>query len=113
MSIDAAVGGTAEGGAISADFGVDAISDCTIVANAAIGGAGGGSGFGGGIFTDATLTVTDTLIALNVADGGSGGQGIGGGLYIGAGTTTLAGTTKVVFNHASTSNSNIYGSYTT
>jgi Chlamydia polymorphic membrane protein (Chlamydia_PMP) repeat len=110
---DGAGGGTAEGGAIAADFGVDAISDCTIIANAAIGGAGGGSGFGGGIFTDATLTVTDTLITLNVADGGSGGQGIGGGLYIGAGTTTLTGKTNVVFNFASTSNDNIFGSYST
>ena len=57
--------------------------------------------------------MTDTLIALNAADGGSGGQGIGGGLYIGAGMTTLTGRTEVVSNFASTSNDNIYGSYTT
>ncbi len=60
------------------------------------------------------MTITDSLITLNVADGGSGGgQGIGGGLYMVAGTAALLDNTKVVFNYASTSNDNIYGTYST
>jgi hypothetical protein len=54
------------------------------------------------------------VIALNSAIGGSGGgQGVGGGLYISAGAVTLAPNTKVVGNYATTSNDNIYGTYST
>jgi hypothetical protein len=53
-----------------------------------------------------------TLITFTDASGGSGGDhGTGGGLYIGGGTTTLTGKTKVAANFASTSNNNIYGTF--
>jgi hypothetical protein len=61
-----------------------------------------------------TTTFTDTLVAFNLAIGGSdAAQGIGGGIYVAGGTTTLTGKTKVIGNHASTSNDNIYGTYST
>jgi hypothetical protein len=82
--------------------------------NAAIGGSGGGNGDGGGIYNIGTASLTNTYVAFNEAIGGSGGgQGVGGGLYVGGGSMTLLGTTEVVFNFASTSNSNIYGPYST
>ena len=58
-------------------------------------------------------------MTLNVAQGGgagkggTGGQGIGGGLYLATGSTTTLTKTAVVLNRASTSNNNIYGTYTT
>jgi hypothetical protein len=108
---DGATGGTAEGGALN---GSGTVTGCLIAGNTALGGEGGVDGYGGGIYANFTLTVLDTLITLNVADGGSGGgQGVGGGLYIASGTTTLLGTTEVVFNVASTSDDNIYGTYST
>lgn len=45
--------------------------------------------------------------------GGTSGEGIGGGLYIDAGAdVTLTKSTEVIFNFASTSDDNIFGTYT-
>ena len=44
--------------------------------------------------------------------GGTDGQGIGGGLYLAAGSTTTLSQTVVAANFASTSNDDIYGTYT-
>jgi hypothetical protein len=117
--IDGATGGPGQGGGIF-NRGLLQVTNSTITGNTAIGGAGGGDGSGGGFFNygnaygAGTATFVDTLITLNQANGGSGGgQGVGGGLYIESGTITLTGKTKVVLNFASTSNNNIYGSYST
>jgi hypothetical protein len=119
--------------------GILTVSNCTLADNQAIGGAGGsggngGSGFGGGIFNDAlsispdnfgtpsTLTVTGTIVTDNSAaggapgSGGSAGQGIGGGLYLAAdGMACLDSFTQglVQNNHASTSDNDIFGDFTT
>ena len=61
----------------------------------------------------------DTIVLGNLAQGGSAasggtdGQGIGGGLYLATGSTTTLTQTLVVGNLASTSNDDIYGTYTT
>jgi hypothetical protein len=107
--------------------------------NAARGGTGGRGGSGGdglggaiynagptseppGLLPGATLAIVDTLILGNLAEGGdagdvdpdgSSGQGIGGGLYLASGGTATLKKTVVTGNRASTSNDNIYGSYTT
>ena len=114
---EGATGGNGDGGAIENE-GTLTVTSSAIVGNAAIGGAGGGDGDGGGIcagiFVGATTTLTDTLVTLNQADGGSGGgQGIGGGLYLASGTTTLTGKTKVIGNLATTSNNDIFGTFST
>ena len=58
-----------------------------IIGNTAIGGAGGGNGSGGGVYSSGSAAFTDTLITLNQADGGNnGGQGVGGGLDVASGT---------------------------
>jgi fibronectin-binding autotransporter adhesin len=113
-----ATAGNGMGGAVDNE-GALTVMASGIIGNEAEGGAGGGNGYGGGIYSggvvsSATLTLIDTLVTLNQADGGSGGgQGIGGGLYIAAGTATLTGKTKVVLNFATTSNNNIFGTYST
>jgi hypothetical protein len=107
------------GNGLGAGVEVDGASSLTlassfVIANLAAGGAGGGAGDGGGVYTLGTTTLTDTLVTLDVAAGGSGGgQGVGGGLYIAGGSTTLKGKTAVVLNLATTSNNNIYGTYST
>jgi hypothetical protein len=110
------------------------ISNCTVDHNRALGGEGedgdnGGNGFGGGIYNDgsstfgvSSLTVTGSTITHNDADegaagaGGSDGQGIGGGLYLAAGGIVCLDVftqIHVKHNHASTSNDDIFGSFTT
>ncbi len=98
----------------------------TMVGNQAIGGAGGsgsngGAGQGGGlsVLAGSSASVDSTLIVLNAALGGAGGtggssgQGQGGGLYIGTtADVTLDKSTVVLFNYASTSGDNFYGTYT-
>lgn len=109
-------GGNAWGGAISSLFDASlTVTDSTIKQSLAQGGAGGGNGFGGGLYIDGTTsTLTDTSIIANTANGGSGGgQGVGGGLYINSGVVVLKGKTKVKGNHASTANDDIFGTYTT
>jgi hypothetical protein len=111
-----AAGGIAQGGAIDSEFDTSlTVTDTSIKRNLAQGGSGGGNGLGGGVYIDGTTaTFTDTMIVSNTANGGSGGgQGIGGGLYINSGAVSLKGKTKVVGNHASTSNNDIFGNYTT
>jgi hypothetical protein len=114
------------------DAGATVISS-TISANHAVGGPHGGNGFGGGLYNDATsnLTLMNDTVTYNHAHAGWGGEGIGGGIYkwlsrcyrpslsgsdgegIGGGIynlgvlTSLA--TTVTYNHASTSNDDIYG----
>ena len=110
------------------------VSNCTVDHNQAVGGAGGaggngGNGFGGGIYNDgstalgaSSLSVTGSTITHNRADGGaacaggSAGQGIGGGLYLASGGIVCLDVftqAHVKKNHASTSNDDIFGSYTT
>jgi hypothetical protein len=112
---DGATGGDGWGGAIQSEDGSTLnLSSSLLAGNLARGGSGGGNGLGGGVYNaSGGATITGTLITLNFAIGGDGGQGIGGGLYIDptSGTVTLAGTTKVVGNLASTSHDNIFGPY--
>ena len=137
-----AAGGVGAGGAIANGGGAGAfevnflglgtdtssvsLAGSTLIVNAAQGGAGGagsngGNGQGGGVFVLGTTTgsIDSTLIAFNAAiggnsgSGGTSGEGIGGGLYIDAGAdVTLSKSTKVIFNFASTSDDNIFGTYT-
>jgi hypothetical protein len=111
----AGVGGNGQGGGIAVEFASTlTLTSSFVVANVAAGSAGGGDGDGGGIYTTGTATLAGTLVTLNQAEGGSGGgQGVGGGLYIGAGSMTLTGKTAVVQNLATTSNNNIFGTYST
>jgi hypothetical protein len=100
--------------------------------NRALGGEGdaggnGGNGLSGGLSNDgrtafgvSTLSITGSTVTHNRAvggageDGGSAGQRIGGGLYLADGGIVCLDTTTVVEkNHASTSNDDIYGSFTT
>jgi hypothetical protein len=136
-----AVGGNgadARGGGIANSLGATlTLSNCTLTNNQAVGGAGGagsngGNGFGGGVFNDGpssapyagtppTLTALGSTITDDQAtggaagSGGSAGQGVGGGAYFAAGGTvcldayTLA---NLLGNTASTSNNDIFGSYT-
>jgi hypothetical protein len=104
------------------------VSICTLSGNSATGGAGGagqngGDGLGGGLYNDgtSTLTVTQSTVTGNSAtggaagSGGSAGQGIGGGAYFADGGIVCLDfftETNVTGNHASTSNDDIFGSYT-
>jgi hypothetical protein len=105
------------GGGIANLFGSTlAVSDCTLTANQATGGAGaiGGNGLGGGIWNDVqcTLTVTGSTITENQATGGAAGVGQGGGLYLtSGGTACLDAFTRdhAKHNHASTSDDDIFG----
>jgi hypothetical protein len=84
----------------------------------------GGAGLGGGLYAaGGMVTLANTSVLSNKAQGGAAGQGIGGvagqgyggGLYIEADTAAfLDDLTIVKFkrNKASTSNPNVFGSYT-
>jgi hypothetical protein len=131
-------GGDALGGALANLLGSTLIvSSCTLTGNQALGGAGGaggngGNGFGGGLFNDglsiapenagipAAVTVTGCTITDNQATGGaagaggSAGQGVGGGASFAAGgVVCLDVFTVIAHNHASTSNDDLFGGYTT
>jgi hypothetical protein len=87
------------------------------------------AGLGGGLSNDgstafgvSSLTVTGSTITHNDANGGaagaggSAGQGIGGGLYLADGGIVCLDVftqAHVKKNHASTSNDDIFGSFTT
>jgi hypothetical protein len=128
-------GGDGVGGGINVGTGViyGTTDDCSLtltnsslVGNQAVGGAGGsgsngGNGWGGGVsvLAGSSAAIDATRITLNSAaggvagTGGSSGQGIGGGLFIDTGAdVTLSKSTKVIFNFASTSDDNIFGTYT-
>jgi hypothetical protein len=138
---DGGRGGNALGGGIAAGtFGVSplsgevAVSNTLVAGNLARGGDGGlggngglggdsGTGMGGGVYKDAgsAMTVTHSSIIFNLAVGGKGqgagrdGQGIGGGVYFADGGMVCLDSYTVkhiVKNHASTSDDNIFGSYT-
>ena len=108
-----------------AGLGSATLSNCTIDHNQAIGGqlfgGNGAEGLGGGVANvlGSTLTVTGSTVTQNQAQGGEGeggsdGLGVGGGLYLGSGPVYLDAFTlaHVKKNHASTSDPDIYGSYT-
>jgi hypothetical protein len=133
-------GGDGLGGGLANLFGATlAVSGCTVSGNQAVGGTSGtsgngGGGLGGGVYNDgpsaapqnagtpSALTITDTTITSNqatagaVGGGGSAGQGVGGGLYLASGGVacldayTLA---NALGNTASTSNNDVFGSFTT
>ena len=126
-----AVGGDGVGGALvnGHPFGLQnvpdpsalTVSDSTIAANVALGGAGGagangGNGDGGGAFlAQGTACFDDDAFVLNLALGGAGGagggrgSGIGGCLYIRS--TAVAGAVNTAFfaNLASTSDNDVFG----
>ncbi len=75
------------GGGILAQTGSLTLTDSVVVDNAV-------PGLGGGIASQATLTVVGTTVAGNVANTGLSGQpGQGGGLFIGGGTASLTNST--------------------
>jgi hypothetical protein len=100
-------------------------------------GGGGGCGWGGGLYAGGgTIDVHSTTFTGNSALGGAGGQGgscgfkgkfgtgskgspgqgVGGGLYIDAAAAVCLDAftqSQVKKNHASTSDNEIYGTYTT
>jgi hypothetical protein len=87
--------------------------------NLAVGGAGGpggngGNGLGGGlsVLTGCSASIDTTLVFANFALGGVSGQGVGGGLYIQTGAgVMLSNPGEVFLNFASTSNDDIFGTY--
>jgi hypothetical protein len=114
-------GGDGWGGAIANLFvATTNVTSTAITNDLALGGDGngGGNGLGGGAFNDATslLTLKASIVTGNHANGGDGagggadGQGIGGGIY-NLGTFFLDALTIVRFNHASTSDDDIFGSF--
>jgi hypothetical protein len=122
-------GGAGVGGAIA--FGLPCFSDASALSidgliasgNQAIGGAGGtgGDGLGGGIFFGAgdQADINRAIVTANQADGGAAGtggtagMGIGGGLYIDPSAKVCLSTDSIVVgNHASTSNDDIFGTFT-
>ncbi len=131
-----AVGGFGVGGAINVgsgvltgftpDFSSLTLTNSAFIGNEAIGGAGGsgssgGNGLGGGIsfLAGSSASIGATWVVANFALsgpsglGGTSGEGVGGGLYIDTGASvTLANPNEVFFNFASTSNDDIFGSYT-
>jgi hypothetical protein len=132
-----AAGGNGFGGGLYVSKGAVTTTSDTLSANTAQGGVGGfyievlpyegwiyfygpgGDGFGGGLYAGGgTISLSNDTVDFNTASGGSGnvnGQGEGGGLYIHTGVKvsldafTLA---NVINNTASTSNNDIFGSYT-
>ena len=127
-------GGHAFGGGIAIASGTANLTNVTVVSNTAKGGNGGkglngklssyapdgvgGNGLGGGIYVGSgSVLLVGTAMNQNTATGGNGlisGVGQGGGMYIKAGALvaldafTLA---NVKHNHASTSDPDIYGSF--
>jgi hypothetical protein len=102
------------------------VIDCLVTDNVAQGGDGsagnGGNGLGGGVFADKTavLTLTGSTVTGNGATGGSGaagfskGKGQGGGVYITAGGDACIDlATIIIGNHASTSNDDVFGVFST
>jgi hypothetical protein len=124
------------GGLSNRGGGTATVTESTFTGNYAMGGTGaagqnGGDGLGGGLYNDAfsTLTVTESRVGITVSgtiepnyatggaagSGGSAGQGIGGGAYFADGGIVCLDSYTVKHiakNHASTSNDNIFGSYT-
>jgi hypothetical protein len=126
-------GGGGAGGGVQVNSGTVTLINVTLSANTAQGGPGGkgggkgksggygGTGSGGGLEMErGTLILQNDIVTQNIAEGGAGGPGApkgpgeGGGLYIaGATAASLDAFTvaNVLHNLASTSNSEIQGSY--
>lgn len=128
-------GGEGVGGGINVGTGVIVgapdncsltLTDSILIGNQAVGGSGGsgsegGNGLGGGLSVlagssasiDASLILVNTALGGNSGKGGNSGQGFGGGLYIEAGASVMLNNPGEVFlNYASTSNDDVFGSYT-
>ncbi|WP_460482142.1 Ig-like domain repeat protein [Comamonas humi] len=117
--------GAGMGGAIFNDAGTVTLTNVTLTANTANGGANGyipadrGSGYGGAIFNYAGTLTLDfvTLFGNNVAAGasGSGGTADGGAIYslgdsaaacsAGGNTCTTSGNARLTMNHSIAANS--------
>jgi hypothetical protein len=125
------------GGLMNVNGSIGSVSDSTVVLNRVTGGAGGlggsgSNGQGGGIFNGGpaplafngppvplgtpSLTLLDSLVALNRADGGaagvggSAGLGQGGGLYLTPAGSAFADLATAIFaNEASTSHDDVFG----
>jgi hypothetical protein len=112
-----ATAGDGWGGGLSVLAGTADVSGSTLEKNLALGGDGGigGNGLGGGIFveSDASVSLTSSIVTQNHANGGSGtggggdGQGVGGGVYS-LGVFAFDPTTVIKKNHASTSNDDLF-----
>jgi probable HAF family extracellular repeat protein len=104
------------------------VSGCTFTDNRAIGGNGGvlptgqfslGTANGGVIAVEgpsSTLTVIDSIFTGNEAiagSGGSAGLGVGGGAYFAAGGKVCLDVLKSIYGNASTSDQDVFGSFTT
>lgn len=62
---------------------------------------------------DSTVALNGDVIIGNLADGGSGamgGSGLGGGVYL-SGTGSTRKNTTIAGNSASTSNNDVYGTF--
>jgi hypothetical protein len=121
-----AVGGNGLGGGLYIAAGSVTLSSDAVLSNLAVGGEGGltanntsyaqgGNGLGGGLYVaGGTLTMTNDTVTGNDAVGVEGGVGEGGGLYI-LPTASVCLDTATLYaianNLASTSDSNIHGSY--
>ncbi|MBI1915943.1 MAG: hypothetical protein HYS12_14590 [Planctomycetes bacterium] len=117
------------GGVATLSGATTTLTSSTFTGNQAVGGAGGaggsgGNGFGGGVYNDgrSTLEVRGSTITDNQATGGSAGSGgsagtgVGGGAYFApGGTVCLDAFTQayVKNNHASTSDDDLFGVFTT
>jgi hypothetical protein len=111
---------------LSSDGSTLSVADTAIGLNLAEGGAGGAGGNGGSgqggacyVYGATTATIDGSEIVFNAAVGGAAGaggavgQGSGGGLYISAGAgVTLSSPSEVVYDHASSSDDDIFGTYT-
>jgi len=91
------------------------VTSSVLAFNRAQGGSGqpGGNGLGGGVFNDAdsSLTLLKSAVTENRAVGGqTGGKRIGGGVY-NPGTFDLDALTVIRKNKASTSDDDIFGSF--
>jgi len=125
------LGISAYGGGIYSE-GTLSLENCTVRNNQVLGGAGwwsregfgsnGGDGKGGGVYVaGGTVTIIGTTITGNIAKKGAKGQhtetgqAVGGGLYIASGSLAYLDAYTVAHvqnNQASTSDPNIYGTYT-
>jgi hypothetical protein len=123
----ASKGGIALGGGLDNDaLSMVNVTASTISYNLAIGAAGanggnGGDGLGGGFYNAGTANLTESTFTHNLAIGGEAGSGgatglgEGGGLYLApGGTARLDSFTQfhVTDNHASTSDDDIFGTFT-
>lgn len=118
------LGGTGLGGAVSFGGASFTLVASTVTGNRAVGGAGGdgrngGSGQGGGLNLSAgTITIEESVITANEAIGGPpgaggpmAGPGIGGGVYISGGAAVTIRDTSIAGNHATTSNDDVFGTF--